>query len=69
MKKNIISGYEGFINKMDEESAMSPLDDCPESSESNQSCDKQMIDIINSHRQNNHNNPSINGNKIKKNFL
>ncbi|EEB19080.1 hypothetical protein Phum_PHUM549700 [Pediculus humanus corporis] len=35
---------------MDEESAMSPLDDCPESSESNQSCDKQMIDIINSHR-------------------
>lgn len=45
--------------KMEEE-AMSPLDDCPESSESSESCGKQMIDIINSHQQNNHNSP-VNG--------
>lgn len=46
-------------DKMEEE-AMSPLDDCPESPESSESCEKQMIDIINSHQQNNHNSP-VNG--------
>lgn len=44
---------------------MSPLDDCPESPESSESCEKQMIDIINSHQQNNHNSP-VNG---KRNFF
>lgn len=39
-------------NRKMEEEAMSPLDDCPESSESSESCEKQMINIINSHQQN-----------------
>lgn len=49
-------------SKMEEE-AMSPLDDCSESPESSESCEKQMIDIINSHQQNSHNSP-VNGKQL-----
>lgn len=58
----MINYNDRYCDKMEEE-AMSPLDDCPESPESSESCEKQMIDIINSHQQNNHNSP-VNGKKI-----